>query len=160
MSVLTFTGTGADSADHGRSGLDGMSVLTFPGTGLDSADHGRSGLNGMSVLTLPGTGGLCRSRAFWSGRDLSPAFPVTGAESLVHAYFGDDGISLPKYVYADASYHLIGVYSNLSSSSSPYFFPNLPLHQGVVYIIQRILVRYGTDTGAGKYCGQLLCTIL
>ena len=71
MSVLTFSGTGADSADHGRSGLDGMSVLTFPGTGLDSADHGRSGLNGMSVLTLPGTGGLCRSRAFWSGRDLS-----------------------------------------------------------------------------------------
>ena len=45
MSVLTFTGTGADSADHERSGLDGMSVLTFPGTGLDSADHGRSGLN-------------------------------------------------------------------------------------------------------------------
>ena len=71
MSVLTFTGTGADSADHGRSGLDGMSVLTFPATGLDSADHGRSGLNGMSVLTLPGTAGLYRSRAFWSRRDLS-----------------------------------------------------------------------------------------
>ena len=84
---------------------------------------------------------------------------MTGAESLVHAYFGDDGISLPKYVYADASYHLFGVYSNLISSSSPYFFPNLPLHQGVVYRIRRILVRYGTDTGARKYCGQLLCTL-
>ena len=35
MSVLTFPGTGADSADHGRSGVDGMSVLTFPGTGAD-----------------------------------------------------------------------------------------------------------------------------
>ena len=54
MSVLTFPGTGADSADHGRSGVDGMSVLTFPGTGADSADHGRSGLDGMSVLTFPG----------------------------------------------------------------------------------------------------------
>ena len=71
MSVLTFTGTGADSADHGRSGLDEMSVLTFPGIGLDSADHGRPGLKGMSVLTLPGTAGLYRSRAFWSRRDLS-----------------------------------------------------------------------------------------
>ena len=81
---------------------------------------------------------------------------MTGTESIVHASFGDDGISLPKYVYADASYDLIGVYSNLISSSSPYFFPNLPLHQGVVYIIRRILVRYGTDTGARKYCGQLL----
>ena len=54
-----------------------MSVLTFPGTGADSAHHGRSGVDGMSVLTFPGT----------------------------------DGISLPKYVYADASYHLFGVYS-------------------------------------------------
>ena len=104
----------------------------------DSTDHGRSGVDGISL----------------------PTFPVIGTESLVHAFFGDDGISLPKYVYADASYHLIGVYSNLISSSSPYFFPNLPLHQGVVYIIRRILVRYGTDTGARKYCGQLLCTIL
>ena len=52
MSVLTFPGTGADSADHGHSGLDGLSVLTIPGTGLDSADHGRSGLGGMSVLTF------------------------------------------------------------------------------------------------------------
>ena len=33
---------GADSAVLGRSGVDGMSVLTFPGTGADSADHGRS----------------------------------------------------------------------------------------------------------------------
>ena len=117
-----------------------MSVLALPGTGADSADHWRSGVDGISL----------------------PTFPVTGAESLVHAYFRDDGISLPKYVYADASYHLFGVHSNLISSSSPYFFPHLPLHQGVVYmyIIRRILVRYGPDTGARKYCGQLLCTIL
>ena len=159
MSVLTFTGTGADSADHGRSGLDGMSVLTFPGTGLDSADHGRSGLNGMSVLTCLGPADSAdHGRSGVDGISL-PTFLVTGAESLVHAYFGDDGISLPKYVYADATYHLFGVYS-LISSSSPYFFPNLPLHQGVVYIIRLILVRYGTDTGARKYCRQLLCTIL
>ena len=45
MSVLTFPVTGADSADHGRSGLDGMSALTFPVTGADSADHGRSVLD-------------------------------------------------------------------------------------------------------------------
>ena len=65
-----------------------MSVLTFPGTGADSADHGRSGVDGISF----------------------PTFPVTGAESPIHAYmyFGDDGISLPKYVFADASYHLFG----------------------------------------------------
>ena len=37
-----------------------------------------------------------------------PTFPVTGAESLVHAYLGGGGISLPKYVFADASYHLFG----------------------------------------------------
>ena len=161
MSVLTFPGTGADSADHGHSGLDGLSALTIPGTGLDSAYHGRSGLDGMSVLTLPGTGAdsADHGRSGVDGISL-PTFPVTGAESLVHAYFGDDGISLQKFVYADASYHLFGVYSNLISSSSPYFFPNLPLHQEVVHIIRRILVRYGTDTGAGTYCGQLLCTIL
>ena len=35
-------------------------------------------------------------------------FPVTGADSPVQDYFGDDGISLPKYVFADASYHLFG----------------------------------------------------
>ena len=40
--LLHSYGTGADSADHGRSGVNGMSVLTFPGTGADSADHGRS----------------------------------------------------------------------------------------------------------------------
>ena len=144
MSVLTFPWTGADSASHGRSGLDGMSVRTFPGTGGDSADDGRSGLDGMSVLTFPGTGAdsADHGRCGVDGISL-PTFPVTGAESLVHAYCGDDGISLPKYVFADASYHLFGVYSNLISSSFPYFFPNFPLHQGVVYIIRRILVRYG-----------------
>ena len=94
-----------------------MSVLTFPVTAADSADHGRSGVDGICL----------------------PTFPVAGAESPVHAYFEDDGISLPKYVFADASYHLFGVYSNFISSSSPYFFPNLPLHQGVVYIIRLIL---------------------
>ena len=145
MSVLALPGTGADSADHGRSGVDGISLPTFPVTGAESLVHAYFGDDGISlpkyVYALP-------------------TFPVTGTESLVHAYFGDDGISLPKYVYADASYHLIGVYSNLISSSSPYFFPNPTLHQGVVCIIRRILVRYGTDTGARKYCGQLLCTIL
>ena len=105
---------------------------------LKKNKNGRSGVDGISL----------------------PTFPVTGTESPVHAYFGDDRISLPKYVFADASYHLFAVYSNLISSSSPYFFPNLPLYQGVVYIIRRILVRYGTDTGASKYCGQVLCTIL
>ena len=85
MSVLTFPGTGADSAAHGRSGVDGMSVLTFPGTVADS-DHGRSGVDGISL----------------------PMLPVTGADSPVLAYFGDNRISLPKYVFADASYHLLG----------------------------------------------------
>ena len=53
---------------------------------LVSADHGRSGVDGMSVLP----------------------FPVTGADSPVQDYFGDDGISLPKYIFADPSYHLFG----------------------------------------------------
>ena len=52
----------------------------------DSADHGRSGVDGISL----------------------PTFPVTGADLPVPAYFGDDGISLAKYVFADASYHLFG----------------------------------------------------
>ena len=153
MSVLTFPGAGADSADHGRAVVDGMCVLTFPGTGADSADHGRSGVDRISL----------------------PTFPVTGADSPVHAYFRDDGISLLKYVFADASYHLFGnnVHSNCIFSSSPYFLTeNLPIHQGVVYIIRRILwravcgrlclmVRYGTGQirdSVGKYCGQLFVT--
>ena len=69
--LLHSYGTGADSADHGRSGVDGMSVQTFYGTGADSADRGHSGVDGISLPTLP----------------------VTGADSPVLAYFGDDGIS-------------------------------------------------------------------
>ena len=123
MSVLTVPVTGADSADHGRSGVDGMSVLPFPVIGADSADHGRSGVDGISL----------------------PTFPVTGADSPVQDYFGDDGISLRKYVFADASYHLFGnYYCQLTSILiafprllSSYFFPeNLPIQQGVVYIIR------------------------
>ena len=153
MSVLTFPGADADSADHGRSVVDGMCVLTFPGTGADSADHGRSGVDGISL----------------------PTFPVTGADSPVHAYFGDDGISLLKYVLLThpITYLATNVHSNCIFSSSPYFFPeNLPIHQGVVYIIRPILwravcgrlclmVRYGTGQirdSAGKYCGQLFVT--
>ena len=78
--------TGADSADHGRSGVDAMSVLPFPVTGADSDDHECSGVDGISLST----------------------FPVTGADSPVQDYFGDDGISLPKFVFADASCHLFG----------------------------------------------------
>ena len=48
MSVLNFPGTGADSADHGPSGVDGMSVLPFLVTGADSADHECSGVDGIS----------------------------------------------------------------------------------------------------------------
>ena len=69
------SGTGADSADHERSRLDGRSALTFPETGADSADHGRSGLDGMSVLM----------------------FPVTGADSADHWRSGVDEISLPTF---------------------------------------------------------------
>ena len=132
MSVLTFPGTGADSALHGRSVLGGMSVLTFPENGADSPDQGRSGLDGMSVLTFPGTGADSgdHGRSGVDGISL-PTFPVTGAELLVHSYFGDDGISLPKYAFADASsiiYSATNAHSKFYSSSSPYFFPNLPLH--------------------------------
>ena len=42
----------------------------------------------------------------------------------------------------NASYHLFGFYSNLISSSSPYFFPNLPPHQGVI----REFMRKGLST--------------
>ena len=55
-------------------------------TGADSADHGRSEVDGISL----------------------PTFPVTGADSPVQDYFGDDGISLTKYVFADASCLLFG----------------------------------------------------
>ena len=42
MSVLTFPGTGADSADHGRSGVDGISLPTLPVTGAYFGDDGIS----------------------------------------------------------------------------------------------------------------------
>ena len=76
--------TGADTADHGRSAVDGMSVLTFPGTGADSADHGRSRVDGMSVLMFPGTDAdsADHGRSGVDGISL-PTFPVTGAESPV-----------------------------------------------------------------------------
>ena len=48
MSVLTFPGTGADSADHGRSGVDGISLPTFPVTGAESPVHAYFGDDGIS----------------------------------------------------------------------------------------------------------------
>ena len=50
MSVLTFSVTGADSADHGRSGLDGISLPTFPVTGAKSPVHAYFGVDEMSVI--------------------------------------------------------------------------------------------------------------
>ena len=66
--------TGADSADHGRSGVDAMSVLPFPVTGADSADHECSGVDGISL----------------------PTFPVTGADSADHGRSGG-GKTLPPF---------------------------------------------------------------
>ena len=143
MSVLTFPGTGADSADHGRSVVDGMSVLTFSGTGADSAVHGRSAVDRISL----------------------PTFPVTGPDSPVHAHFGDDGISQSMFLLTHPiPYLATNVHSNCISSSSSYFFPEkFPIHQGVVHIIRRILwravcgqpclmVRY--DTGQIRDCAR------
>ena len=41
--------TGADSADHGRSGVDGISLPTFPVTGADSAVQDYFGDDGISL---------------------------------------------------------------------------------------------------------------
>ena len=49
MSVLTFPRTGADSADHGRSGVDRISLPTFPMTGADSPVHAYFGDDGISL---------------------------------------------------------------------------------------------------------------
>ena len=49
MSVLTFPGTGADSADHGRSGVDGISLRTFPVTSSESPVHPYFGDDGISL---------------------------------------------------------------------------------------------------------------
>ena len=91
-----------------------MSVLTFPGTGADSADHGRSGVDGISL----------------------PTFPVTGAESpeTTGSLFQSMFLLMHPITYSATNVH-----SSFISSLSPYFFSNLPLHQGVVYIIRRIL---------------------
>ena len=156
---------GADSADHGRSGLDGMSVLMFPGTGADSADHGHSGVDGISLPSFPVTDAESPVHAYFGVDGMSVmTFPGTGADSANHGRSGVDGISLPTFRVTSAespvtlilettgslfqsmfllthpiTYSAANVHSNFISSSSPYFFPNLPLHQGVVYIIRPIL---------------------
>ena len=43
----------------------------FPGTGADSADHGRSGVDGISQRRFLWWRWLARSRLFWRRRDLS-----------------------------------------------------------------------------------------
>ena len=62
------------------------------------------------------------------------------------------------------TYSATNLHSKFISSSCPYFFPNLPLHQGVVYIIRRILWpavctgRYGTRPVRDRYGSQqILC---
>ena len=53
-----------------------LRIYVFVNSGLRQTllHYGHSGVDGISL----------------------PTFPVTGADSPVHAYFGDDGISLPK----------------------------------------------------------------
>ena len=49
MSLPAFPGTGADSADHGRSGVDGISPPTFPVTGAESPVPAFFGDGGISL---------------------------------------------------------------------------------------------------------------
>ena len=44
-----FPGNGADSAEHARSGVDGITLPTFPVTGADSPVHAYFGDDGISL---------------------------------------------------------------------------------------------------------------